>query len=124
MATFKSILKRAITEAGLNQKKLSELTGISPKQISDYVHGTIPTPEKMERLKAVLDLEEPEEEKPDTRYSLEQAASDLGMSRDSLKISLIKNLIQPQIGVAVPHGNSYRYIIFKKRLEKFLNGEI
>ena len=123
METFKSILKRAIKEAGLNQKKLSELTGISEKQISDYVHGTIPTQEKLDRLKEVLDLK-PIQKESNKGYTLEHAASDLGMSRESLKISLVKNLIQPQIGIAVPHGNSYRYIIFEKRLKKFLNGEI
>ncbi len=123
MATFKSELKRAINEAGITQKKLAELTGISPKQISDYMHGTIPTPEKRQKLEKVLNLEPIQTTTPAKKYPLEEAANKLGLSLGALKIGLKEDIFRPQIGVAILLDKHYSYTIFENRLEKYLKGE-
>lgn len=123
MATFSSELKRALNEAGLNQKELSERTGISQRMISDYMHGTIPTPERRKILERELNLDPLETSVPRKRYPLEEAANKLGMTVESLKIGLINNLFHPQIGVAIQHDKSYTYTIFENRVEKYIKGE-
>lgn len=114
-------LREALKKSGLTQKELAEKTGISQKQISQYMHGVVPGVSNQKKIQEVLDEEQFNQDKSKTEI-LNSAAKKLGMGVESLKTCLIKDLIKPQIGVAVPNGNRWRYIIFEKRLEKYLEG--
>lgn len=114
-------LKEALDKSGLTQKQLAEKTGISQKQISQYMHGVIPGASNQKKIQEVLE-EQRFNRDEDKTEALKIAAKKLGMSLDSLKICLIKDLIKPQIGVAIPSGNRWRYTIFENRLNKYLEG--
>lgn len=123
---FKDALNQAMDKARLNGKQLSELTGISEGCISTYRHGIIPPPEKLEKLKQVLDIDLDQNEEVKSRDILKESADKLGMSVRSLRICLQQDLIKPQIGIACKdkHSSQYTYTIFEERLDKFVKGEI
>lgn len=50
-----------------------------------------------------------------------EAASRLDISEQGLRLGLQQNVFP--FGVAVQHGKNYEYYIFKKRLERYLEGE-
>lgn len=56
------------------------------------------------------------------KYSVNEAAKRLGMGPESLKEALKKDLFRPQIGIAVPRGATFKYEIFKNRVENYLKG--
>ncbi len=114
--------KKALNKSGLTQKQLAEKTGISQKQISQYVHGVIPGASNQEKIKKALEEHQLNQDEDKTE-KLKRAAQKLDMSLESLKICLIKELIKPQIGVAIPHNNHFSYTIFENRLNKYLEGD-
>lgn len=122
--TFAKCLNEAIKRSGLTAKEVSEATGISQGQISNYRHGSKAPKEIQEKLEIFLGFTTPKPKPYVPNYTLQDAAAELGMSVESLKYALKEDKFKPQIGIAVLHSKEWRYIIFPERLTKYVHGEI
>lgn len=131
---FKEQLRIAMTAAGLNQKGLSEATGISRASISDYLSGrSIPRPGAMKKIENILGALSESTQKvvdcandEDLREQLlhmktvpvKEAALLLGKSPEHVRMALVQG--SAPYGYAVKgKGNSYDYHISPKKLIEY-----
>lgn len=110
---FKEKLLRAMGEKGINQAKLSELTGIGKSSISQYVSGkNVPSAVRRRQIEGALGLAEGslEEQRPARieRMTVQECARIMGLSRDKLVRAL-------EAGICAPWGI---YIAPQKEGEK------
>lgn len=122
--TFAKCLNEAIKQSGMTAKQISDETGIGQERISHYRHGSKAPKEAQEKLERFLGFTTPKPKPYVPKYTLEDAASELGMSVGSLKRALKDDKFTPQIGIAVLHEREWRYCIFPERLTKYIHGEI
>lgn len=129
-------IKSAMKNAGFNQKRLAELTGISKSGISQYCSGTItPGAEAVEKLAAalgvstkwLLDGEEKEEiSKPETtdgKMSVEMAARLMNVGTQFIREGLKCGSLPFGAAVLFPSGR-YQYYISCKRFKEFTGIQI
>lgn len=133
---IKKKIKLAMKNAGFNQKKLAELTGISKSGISQYCSGTItPGAEAAEKLAAALGVsvewllggeEKKEETKPETtdgKMSVEMAAHLMNVGTQFIREGLKGGSLPFGAAVLFPSGR-YKYYISCKRFEEFTGIQI
>ncbi|MBQ8188561.1 MAG: hypothetical protein IJZ44_02165 [Lachnospiraceae bacterium] len=57
------------------------------------------------------------------RVKLHEAAAALGMSINGVRQHMKKNLFKPPIGyVTNPSGRKHQYLIYRKMLDRYING--
>lgn len=127
MKTFADRLTYAMTNAGMNQAELSEVSGCSRASVSQYLAGkNTPGPQKVQRLAEATNTtfdflmgfsDAPADPAPipAKRITVKAAARCLGKSEQFVRIGLQRGLLP--FGLAVPGtGENWNYDI---RPEKF-----
>ena len=132
--TFSEKLKNLMSELGLSQSKLSDLTGIGKSSISQYLSGkNTPGPERVKVLADatgvsfdyLMGYEAPpakEQKVSVKKITTADAARCLGKSKQFVRIGLQRGLLP--FGNAVPGvGGSYNYYINPAKFREYVGAE-
>ena len=125
--SFAENLKKAMNEAGINQKRLQELTGLSKSGISQYCSGKVkPGKDAMQMIADALNvpvdkLNEsviPTAIVTGNTMTVEEAARLMGVGRQFIREGLKRGSLPIGTAVLFPSGK-YRYYISTARFTEF-----
>lgn len=120
--TYAKQLKQMMAEQNINQKRLSELTGIGKSSISQYVSGSNePSQSNREKIENVLgtfqQIEEMVEEVT-TNVPIAIAAKKLGKSEQFVRVGLQRGVFD--FGYAVQVSTKFTYHISPKKFAEYV----
>lgn len=140
MKTFASLLKEAMTQAGVNQTQLHDITKISKASISQYLSGkNLPGKDKIKLLADALNVSEDfltgydvpmvqtdklaqvaaSGVKTPLKITLKEAARCMGKSRQFVREGLKRGILP--FGNAVPgSGDNYIYFINPEKFRDYV----
>lgn len=134
MNTFSARLKKAMTDADMTQKQLSDETGLGKSSISQYLSGkNEPKGKTMILIANALDvpvewlsgaIDEPSDDRQHlNRLSVEMAAKLMGVGKQFIRVGL-QNGILP-FGYAVKQSaNKFTYYISPKKFTEYTGIEV